>query len=119
MRITAFWGLLAMSGSLALSGCAHRVSGAQAKKMVDEGAKLVDVRSAEEYASEHLPGAINVPLGELLERLGEIGPRDQAVVVYCHTGFRAMRAASKLTGAGYTHVGDLGAMSNWPDEAGR
>jgi rhodanese-related sulfurtransferase len=93
--------------------CAHRVSSTQAHALVKDGARLVDVRSPEEFASEHLDGAINIPVGELENRLSELEPKDQAVVVYCHTGIRSARAASKLAAAGFTKVADLGGMSNW------
>jgi rhodanese-related sulfurtransferase len=42
---------------------------------VTAGARLLDVRSPEEYAGGHLPGAINIPVQELDRRLGEVGPR--------------------------------------------
>ena len=102
---------------LGACACAHRVSAEQAKKMVEEGAKLVDVRSPEEFQSGHLDGAINVPVAELEERLAEVGPKDQPVVVYCASGFRSARAARILDGKGFTHVADLGAMSSWPKPA--
>jgi phage shock protein E len=94
-------------------GCAHRVTPQRAHQLVDDGARLVDVRSPEEFASEHLDGAVNIPVGELEQRLSELEPKDKPVVVYCASGFRSMRAASKLSSAGFTTVADLGSMSNW------
>ncbi|MGD9893163.1 MAG: rhodanese-like domain-containing protein [Dehalococcoidia bacterium] len=53
------------------------------RMLVEDGAQLVEVRPAEEYEAEHLPGAINIPLKELdagtMSRLA----RDQRVIVYC------------------------------------
>ncbi|MBF6571316.1 MAG: ArsR family transcriptional regulator [Candidatus Binataceae bacterium] len=43
---------------------------------------LIDTRPNEEFAAGHLPGAINLPLGELKRRLREL-PRDQQIVAYC------------------------------------
>lgn len=43
---------------------------------------VLDVRPTEEYESGHLPGAVNIPLSELEERLGQLNP-DQEVVAYC------------------------------------
>lgn len=43
---------------------------------------VLDVRPTEEYASGHLPGAINIPLGELEKRLDELEP-DHEIVAYC------------------------------------
>jgi rhodanese-related sulfurtransferase len=54
------------------------------KRLLDEGVQLVDVLPAEEYAEEHLPGAINIPLKELdAESVAELD-RGTPVAVYCH-----------------------------------
>ena len=84
-----------------------------ARRLVAAGAKLVDVRSPEEFAAGHLPGARNIPVDELTSRLEEIGPRDLSVVVYCATGGRSASAARLLAGAGFTQVHNLGPMSAW------
>ena len=50
----------------------------------EEGAQLVDVLPREEYEDEHLPGAINIPLKELVrETIAQLN-RDAPVIVYCH-----------------------------------
>jgi glyoxylase-like metal-dependent hydrolase (beta-lactamase superfamily II)/rhodanese-related sulfurtransferase len=59
---------------------------------------LLDVRRAEEFDESHLPGAVHVPLHELLERMHRIPPG--RVWVHCATGFRAGVAASLLQRAG-------------------
>ena len=106
------WGLAA---GLLLGGCsAHRVTPEQAKKMVEGGARLLDVRSVEEFDSGHLDGALNIPVDELEKRLSELEPKGQGVVVYCRSGMRSARAAKTLAAAGFSEVGDLGGMSNWP-----
>lgn len=100
---------------LALTCCsAHRVSPEKAKSMVAGGARLVDVRTPEEYGSGHLDGAVNIPVGDLEQRLAELEPKSQPVVVYCASGFRSARAARALAAAGFKDVGDLGAMDDWP-----
>jgi phage shock protein E len=86
---------------------------AQAHKLVADGALLVDVRSPEEFASGHLPGAVNLPVQELDARLGELGPNDRPLVLYCRSGNRSARAAATLTRAGHKDVHNLGAMSRW------
>ncbi|APE33651.1 ArsR family transcriptional regulator [Nocardia mangyaensis] len=50
---------------------------------------LIDVRPHEEYNAGHIPGAINVPLAELADRLAEF-PTDRAVVAYCRGAFCVM-----------------------------
>lgn len=97
---------------LALAGCAT-VTREEAHRLVAGGARLVDVRSPGEFAGGHIDGAINVPVGEIEKRLGEIGPTDRPVVLYCAHGIRAARAARLLAHAGYTSVHNLGAMHNW------
>jgi rhodanese-related sulfurtransferase len=100
---------------LLLVACAHRVTAQRAHELVRDGARLVDVRSPEEFAAEHLDGAVNIPVGQIEQRLSELEPKDKPVVVYCASGFRSARAASKLAAAGFTTVADLGGMSNWAE----
>jgi phage shock protein E len=89
-----------------------RVDGAQAKKLVDGGALLLDVRTPEEFASGHVGGAVNIPVQVLGQRLAEVGSKDREVVVYCKSGGRSARAATELRQAGYK-VHDLGGIGNW------
>jgi rhodanese-related sulfurtransferase len=92
--------------------CNGVVSGAAAKDLVANGALLIDVRTASEYAAGHIVGAINIPVDDLPSRLGEIDI-GRPVVVYCASGTRSGRAAQTLCGASY-RVYDLGPMSKWP-----
>jgi len=80
---------------------------------VKDGALLVDVRSPDEFASGHLEGAKNIPVGEIEARSGELGPKDAKYVVYCHSGFRASRAVGILEKQGFTHLFSLGPMGAW------
>lgn len=89
------------------------IDGARAKRLVDDGAKLVDVRSLDEFAQNHIAGAENVPVDTVGDH--DFGPKDKAIVVYCRSGGRAARAAEGLRAKGYTHVYNLGAMSSWPE----
>ena len=56
---------------------------AQLKRLIDEGAQLVEVLPAAEYAEEHLPGAINIPLKQLDATTASRLDRTRPVVVYC------------------------------------
>jgi phage shock protein E len=89
------------------------ISAADARKLVGEGARLIDVRTTEEFAAGHIAGAVNIPVHLLEGRLGELGSKEQPIVVYCRSGNRSGRAKRMLQGAGYTSVHDLGAMSRW------
>ncbi|MFN8378001.1 MAG: rhodanese-like domain-containing protein [Anaerolineae bacterium] len=81
---------------------------------VDGGAahQLIDVRTPEEFASGHLPNAVNIPLDELPNRLGEVAT-DEPVVLYCRSGNRSGQAAQLLASEGYTQVLDLGGIVAW------
>ncbi len=92
-----------------------------AKKLVDEGAVLLDVRSQEEWDAKHLDGATLIPVGELDGRLGEVdtltgGDKDKPIVVYCKSGGRAARAKKALEAAGHTQVTNMGGIDDWPSE---
>jgi len=89
------------------------VSREGAHKLVESGARLVDVRTPEEFAGGHLPGAVNIPVQQLSQRMSELDPKDKPIVVYCRSGHRSGQAAALLKGAGHAEVHDLGAMSRW------
>lgn len=90
-----------------------QISAAKARELVQGGARLVDVRSAAEFSSGHIPGAVNVPVGELGAKLKQLGAKDKPVIVYCASGTRSAMARSVLKGMGFTQVFNLGAMSRW------
>ena len=78
---------------------------------------LVDVRTAEEYRSGYIPGAINISVQELSGKLSKIA-KDQPVVVYCRSGNCSAHAAQTLLAAGYTEVYDLGGLFEWARQGG-
>lgn len=67
---------------------------------------LVDVRTPEEYSFGSIPGAVNIPLDDLRERIKEI-PSDKPVVLFCAVGLRGYVAARILMGRGYKQVRNL------------
>ncbi|MBK8047108.1 MAG: rhodanese-like domain-containing protein [Anaerolineales bacterium] len=77
-----------------------------------EAHTLIDVRTAGEFASGYIPGAINIPLQELNGKLNKI-PKDKPVIIYCASGSRSGSAANMLLQTGYTEVYDLGGISSW------
>jgi rhodanese-related sulfurtransferase len=80
----------------------------EARRLVAEGALLLDVRTPAEFAAGHLPGATNLPVQELAFRIGEV-PAGCKVVVYCRSGARSAVAAKILKGEGH-EVLDIGTM---------
>ena len=82
----------------------------------DETTYVLDVRSPEEYASGHVPGAVNIPYDQIASRMAEV-PKDKDVVLYCKSGRRAGIAAEVLAGQGYTRLQHLeGDIVAWVDK---
>jgi rhodanese-related sulfurtransferase len=79
---------------------------------VPEGVALIDVRDPDEYAEEHVPGAINLPLSELRERLGEV-PADREAWLYCVVGQRAYYATRALAQRGHEVRNLSGGIRTW------
>jgi phage shock protein E len=89
-----------------------KVGGPEARRLVEAGALLLDVRTPAEFAGHHVPGALNIPVQTLAQRLVDVGSKDREVVVYCQSGGRSARAAAELRQVGYK-VYDLGGIGNW------
>ncbi len=62
---------------------------------------LLDVRTAQEFSKGHIPGAVNIPVDELRDRLGEL-PRERSLVAYCQVGQRGYFATRILMQAGFS-----------------
>lgn len=95
----------------------QKITSADGKELLDNGAELilVDVRSAEEYETAHIPGALNVPNESINGTQPDALPElNKTVIVYCRTGVRSKQAADKLVGMGYTDVRDMGGIVDWP-----
>ena len=88
----------------------------QLRGAIEQGGKvtIVDVRSAEEYASGHIDGALNIPVAEIEQRIGEIPPDTQVVTVCAKGGGRSCSAAQALQRLGYEDATPLrGGMQDW------
>ncbi|QKS02372.1 DUF2892 domain-containing protein (plasmid) [Sphingomonas sp. CL5.1] len=71
------------------------LSPADARAAIDAGARLIDIRGADEHARERIPGAINVPL----DRIGDLGRDGRPVVFHCKSGMRTTANAAQLDAA--------------------
>ena len=89
----------------------------EAEAQVAAGAVLVDVRSREEYAAGHLPGALNVPVDDLRSRLAELP--DRPLLVYCGVGQRGNVAVRMLTQLGFEAANLDGGYTTWCAGTGR
>ncbi len=83
----------------------------KAKDLIDNGAILIDVRTEEEYANDHIEGSINIPLSNIESITYDL---EDVIVLYCATGVRSGEAAKILTDKGYTKIYSLdGGLINW------
>lgn len=72
----------------------------EARRMLDEGAVLIDVRTLPEWQEGHGPDSVLIPLDQLEARLVEI-PKDQPIILCCRSGARSGSAAAWLNQQGY------------------
>ena len=79
---------------------------------IDDGAILLDVRSAAEFATGSLPGARNVPVSNIGSVIGELQAAGKPVVVFCASGTRAGLALRALKAAGIQPSFNLGTVGN-------
>lgn len=81
----------------------------------DDSITVLDVREQAEYAFAHVPGAINIPLGELEARCTELDS-NQTIYVICRTGSRSDMACRQLSDKGYTVYNVVPGMQEWAFE---
>ena len=101
-------GLEAWSRAGLPTAAIEQISATELRRAVETGepVQLLDVRSPNEYAAGHVDGAINMPVGELVARAGELR-RDAATAVMCEGGYRSAIAASLLQQEGFTHLANV------------
>ena len=98
-------------GVLVMSGCCKK-SDNNADK-VKKPAILIDVRSAEEFAEEHLPGAVNIPHTEIAEKIAAVAPdKSGEIYLYCRSGRRVGVAMEALHKLGYQNMHNLGGIED-------
>jgi len=104
--------LLVMIGCVvAATYCYSDSQSEQALQLVAQGALLVDVRSAEEFSGQHLPGAINIPHQQIVQTINNKGfDADRSIVLYCRSGNRSGIAKGLLEQAGYRSVFNGGSL---------
>ena len=113
--------------ALLLAGCAapaedityRQINMDAAITMMDEesGYIILDVRTPEEFADKHIPGAINIPNETIgTAEIPELPNKDQLILVYCRSGNRSKQASQKLVALGYTNIVEFGGINDWPGE---
>lgn len=105
--------------SVSAPGSYKTISADEAIQMMkdESGYLIVDVREPDEFASGHIPDAINVPLGTIEgTEVAEMPDKDQLIMLYCRSGRRSALAGAALADMGYTNVIDFGGVLSWPNE---
>lgn len=82
---------------------------------VPEGAVLLDVREDDEWAAGHAPGAVHIPMGQIVQRIDELATLlpDRPVRVVCRSGGRSARVTAYLQQAGWDVLNVDGGMRAW------
>ena len=83
-----------------------RISSMQFADRFEQHPIIIDVRKKSEFDSEHVVGAINIPLNEINKRFSDF-PRKEPFLLYCAGGYRSMIAASILKSRGYHDFADV------------
>lgn len=109
--IKQYWPLLALALWFGYKWWNARRVMAMLPALKAQGATVVDVRTAAEYAAGNAPGTVNIPLQELSSRLAEI-PRTAPVVLCCASGTRSGMARMMLKKNGYGQVFNIGTWGN-------
>ena len=113
--------------AILLAGCSapketasyRQISMDEAITMMEEesGYIILDVRTPEEFADKHIPGAVNIPNETIAaEEIPGLPDKDQLILVYCRSGNRSKQASEKLAALGYTNVVEFGGINSWPGE---
>jgi phage shock protein E len=79
-------------------------------RLLREGAQVVDVRSAPEFVTAHLPGAVNIPIETLRHMFHLLVEKNKVIIACCNDGSKSWYAKNLLDANGYRHVYDAG---NW------
>ena len=84
----------------------------QFAKLLTAGASVVDVRETREFVNGHIAGSVNIPMGQLPRRLGELDQRAPVYLV-CHSGNRSGAMADFLSAQRYEAINVLGGTEAW------
>ena len=110
------WTLLGIAGVVIIALLLIRrlalASPEQLRRHLRAGARVIDVRTAEEFHRGHVAGALNFPLSELQDRLPqELPDRQQVLLLHCLGGWRSRNGQRQLQRLGYQNVFNLGSLA--------
>ena len=111
LGVSAIW--FVSQGAAGADSYPLEISVDEAVAKRDSGAFILDVRQPEEWNEVHVPDSTLIPLGELAARAAEL-PKDQEIVIVCHSGNRSAQARDLLLGAGFTQVTSMAdGLNQW------
>lgn len=120
--------LLILIAALLLTGCGvaaeqeasyRQINMEEAAEIMEKesGYIILDVRTPEEFAEKHIPGALNIPNEAIgTEEIPELPDKQQLILVYCRSGNRSKQASEKLVAQGYTNIVEFGGINDWTGE---
>ncbi|MCK5132594.1 MAG: rhodanese-like domain-containing protein [Candidatus Sabulitectum sp.] len=89
------------------------INGDEARKLMKNGGKVIDVRSQPEYRNGHIKNSINIPLADILNGVREQGIIEGTpIILYCASGARSASAKRFLVKEGYTNVYNGGSLNH-------
>jgi rhodanese-related sulfurtransferase len=102
---------------MTITAADRRISHSQARAWIEQypDAIILDVRSAAEFATGYIRGAILLPVDDI-ETLAEekLPDKNALILVYCRSGIRSHTATLQLMYMGYSRVYDFGGIIDWP-----
>lgn len=97
----------------------RQITQEEASRIMSEesGYVILDVRTEEEFAEGHIPGAVCIPV----ENIGDEPPaqlpdKDRLILIYCRSGRRSKIASEQLAALGYTNILEFGGIITWTGE---
>lgn len=94
-----------------------KITADDAKKMMNDDAIILDVRTTEEFEEAHIPNAVLLSSTEILDKAEmTLADKEQTILVYCRSGNRSATSAKELIAMGYKNVFDFGGINDWMGE---
>lgn len=91
----------------------NKITCADVNSLVSEGAIVIDVRTPDEYNTDHIENAINIDSSQIKYAIkGKVSDFETKVIVYCQSGRRSAESAKILTELGYKNVYDMGGITS-------
>lgn len=104
-----------LSRNAEIKNSVKKISPEEAKKRLEANEPIVilDVREKTEYAEQHIPNSINLPLNNIGAVTQHVPDKNTVIFVYCLSGRRSANAAGQMAKMGYKNIYNLGGISSW------